>query len=71
MAEVKNVHGKRDWSKIDINDPHEVEYVHHQFPWLSLKEIEDAIKTHGADRDAVRTYLEEKSSSRKRLDDKN
>jgi hypothetical protein len=71
MAYHKNIHGRRDWSKIDVNDPHEVEYVHHQFPWLSHEEIEEAIKVQGADRDAVRTFLEEKSDSGKRRDEEN
>jgi hypothetical protein len=58
MAESKIFKGHRDPHIIDVNDPVDVEYVRHQFPWLSHKEIRDAIKEHGPDRDAVQAALE-------------
>jgi len=49
--------GQRDRSRIDINDPIDVRYVQHQFPWFSDKEIKAVIKKHGPDRDAVEAVL--------------
>ena len=64
MTESKIFKGQRDRSVIDVNDPIDVEYVHHQFPWLSHKEIKEVIKKHGPDRDAVQTILERSSKRR-------
>jgi hypothetical protein len=55
--------GQRDRTRIDVNDPVDVEYVHHQFPWLSHAEIKEIIKKHGPDRDAVQSALESARSS--------
>ena len=57
MADRKTIHGVKDRSMIDVNDPTEVEYVHHQFPWISSNEIREVIKQHGPDRDAVEAAL--------------
>lgn len=56
--------GERDPNRIDVNDPVEVEYVHHQFPWLSHKKIREVIEKHGPDRDAVEAALERTGSSK-------
>lgn len=56
--------GQRDRSRIDINDPIDVRYVQHQFPWFSDKEIKAVIKKHGPDRDAVEAALERTGSSK-------
>jgi len=53
----KNVRDGRDSSKIDANDPSEVEYVHKQFPKLSHEEVLKAIKQKGPSREAVIMYL--------------
>lgn len=66
MAESKVFKGQRDRSVIDINDPIDVEYVHHQFPWLSHKEIREIIKKHGPDREAVEAVLEKSGRSSRR-----
>jgi hypothetical protein len=58
MTQNKIFKGQRDRSRIDVNDPIDVEYVHHQFPWLSYDEIKDAIKKHGPDREAVQAVLQ-------------
>jgi hypothetical protein len=58
MTENKSFGGLRDRRVIDINDPIDVGYVHHQFPWLSHAEILEAIKKHGPDRHSVETVLE-------------
>lgn len=63
MTESKIFKGQRDRSVIDINDPIDVEYVHHQFPWLSHKDIKDVIRKHGPDREAVQAVLERLSGS--------
>jgi hypothetical protein len=64
MTDNRNLQqDKRDGSRIDANDPLQVNYVHHQFPWLSYEEIKKAIKEKGPDRDAVTAYLERKGSS--------
>lgn len=57
-TESKILKGQRDRRRIDVNDPVDVEYVHHQFPWLSHQEIKEAIKKYGPDREDVRTALE-------------
>jgi hypothetical protein len=58
MAESKIFKGQRNRRVIDVNDPIDVEYVHHQFPWLTHKEIKEVIKKHGPDRDTVQSILE-------------
>jgi len=63
MTESKILKGQRDRSVIDVNDPVDVEYLHHQFPWLTHKEIKDAIKQHGPDREAVQTILQRAGTS--------
>jgi hypothetical protein len=68
MEESKIFKGQRDRSRIDINDPIDVKYVHHQFPWLSYNEIVEVIKKHGPDRDVVESVLERKSASTKEKD---
>ena len=68
MTESKILKGQRDRSRIDVNDPVDVEYLHHQFPWLTHKEIKDAIKQHGPDREAVQSILE-RAGSRSHTDD--
>lgn len=62
MTDNKNIHDGRDNSKIDINDPSEVEYVHQQFPGLSHEQIVEAIKTKGPSREAVMNYLKTKGA---------
>jgi len=58
MTESKSFKAIRDRRVIDINDPLDVGYVHHQFPWLSHREIVEAIKKYGPDRHRVETELE-------------
>ncbi len=62
MSDNKNIHDNRDRSKIDINDPSEVEYVHQQFPGLKHDQIVQAIKEKGPSREAVMNYLKTKGS---------
>lgn len=64
MMDNKIFKGQRDRSRIDVHDPIDVEYVHHQFPWLSHKQIREIIEKHGPDRDAVEAVLERAGSSR-------
>jgi len=64
MSESKIFKGQRDRSVIDINDPIDVQYVHHQFPWLSHREIKEVIRKHGPDRDVVESVLERLGSGR-------
>jgi hypothetical protein len=64
MTDNKVFRGQKDRSRIDVNDPIDVEYVHHQFPWLSHKEIRDIIKKYGPDRHAVQAVLEKGASGR-------
>jgi len=60
MSDNKNVADKRDRTKIDMNDPSEVEYVHQQFPYLKHEQVVDAIKLKGPSREAVMAYLKTK-----------
>ena len=69
MTETKTFRGQKDHSRIDVNDPVDVEYIHYQFPWLSHKEIREVIKQHGPDRDAVVTVLERAGGRRDSDDD--
>ena len=69
MAERRTMHGVKDRSMIDVNDPIEVEYVHHQFPWISNKEIREVIKQHGPDRDAVEAALDRFRTNRHHEDE--
>ena len=64
MMENKTPRGQRDPHVIDVNNPIDVEYVHHQFPWLSHKQIKEIIQKHGPDRDAVQSVLERSGSSK-------
>ena len=61
--ENKTFKGQRDPHLIDVNNPIDVEYVHHQFPWLSHSKIKEVIQKHGPDRDAVQSVLEKVGSS--------
>ncbi len=58
MADNQDIRDGRDRSKIDLNDPSEVEYVHQQFPRLSHQEVVEAIREKGPSREAVILYLE-------------
>ena len=62
MMRDKVFRGQRDRSRIKVNDPIDVEYVHHQFPWLTQKQIKEIIRKHGPDRDAVQAVLERAGS---------
>lgn len=64
MRDSNIFRGQRDRSRIDINDPIDVNYVHHQFPWLTHKQIKEIIEKHGPDRDAVQAVLERAGSSK-------
>ncbi len=62
MSESKIFKGQRDRRIIDVNDPVDVQYVHHQFPWLSHKQIREVIEEHGPDRETVQSVLEQFTS---------
>lgn len=64
MADNKDIRDGRDNSKIDINDPSEIEYVHQQFPELTHTEVVEAIKTKGPSREAVMNYLQSKAGKK-------
>jgi hypothetical protein len=57
MSDNKSLRDGRDRSKIDLNDPAEVEYVHQQFPWLTHEEIREAIKENGPSWEKVTSFL--------------
>ena len=65
MAENPIFRGQRDRSRINVNDPIDVEYVHHQFPWVSHNRIKEVIKKHGPDREAVESVLAKAGSDKK------
>jgi len=58
MSDNKKMMDTRDDSKIDINDPSEVEYVHQKFPYLKHEQVVKAIKEKGPSREMVMKYLE-------------
>jgi Protein of unknown function (DUF3606) len=57
MTDNKNIRGRADRLKVDINDPGEVETLHKKFPVLSHTTIRTAIKTAGPMRKDVLIYL--------------
>jgi len=66
MTDNKVFRGQKDRTRIDVNDPIDVEYIHYQFPWLSRSEIKEFIKKYGPDRDAVNAALERVGSSQEK-----
>lgn len=64
MSDNKLTNDGRDRSKVDSNDPSEVEYVHQQFPDLSHAEVLEAIKSHGPERTAIMSFLKKKSKGK-------
>ena len=57
MSDNKDSRDGRDRSRVDSNDPSEVEYVHQQFPNLSHEQVVEAIKSQGPSRDAIYAFL--------------
>lgn len=57
MSDNKNKQDGRDRSKVDLNDPSEVEYLHSKFPKKTHQQIKDAIKSAGPSRDAIEKLL--------------
>lgn len=47
MGDDKNKTGKQDDSRVDANDPSEVEYLHRQFPNKSHQQVKEAIIKYG------------------------
>jgi hypothetical protein len=58
MADNKDIRDGRDCSKIDINDPAEVKYLHQQYPHLSYEEVLDQVRRWGPSREAVKEKLD-------------
>jgi len=50
---------------INPNEPDQIEYVHHQFPWLSHDEVAHAIREKGPNPERVLQYLQRKRSDKK------
>jgi hypothetical protein len=57
MADNKDRRDGRDRSRVDANDPNEVEHIHSQFPNLTHQQIKKAIETHGPMRDDILRFL--------------
>lgn len=58
MSDNKTNVGPQDRTRIDANDPAEVEYVHRQFPHLKHEQVLEAIKSKGPIREDVIKYLQ-------------
>ena len=59
MSDNKQSQDGRDRSRVDINDPSEVEYLHQQYPQLQHQQVVDAIKAHGPSREAITRFLDQ------------
>ena len=57
MSDNKNKQGWQDDSKIDKNDPSEVERLHKKFPNKTHQQIRDAIDKKGPSRKDIEAYL--------------
>jgi hypothetical protein len=57
MSDNKQKTGTQDDTRVDINDPSEVEYLHRQFPNKSHEQIKDAVKSAGPLRKDIEEYL--------------
>jgi hypothetical protein len=58
MSDNKTNVGQQDRTRIDANDPAEVEYVHRQFPHLKHEQVLEAIKNKGPIREDVIKFLQ-------------
>ena len=57
MSDNKSKQGKQDDSRVDKNDPSEVEYLHRKFPNKTHQQIKDAIDKKGPNRRDIEAYL--------------
>ncbi len=69
MSDNKDIRDRRDRSRIDLNDRRVVSYVRQQYPWFSAEEVKAAIRDKGPDRKSVIRYLDQKSGTRRQLED--
>ena len=53
----------RDNSKVDKNDPFEVEFLHREWKQFSHSQIKEGIEKYGPERDKIEDYLNSKSGS--------
>jgi hypothetical protein len=60
MADNKSNTGKADDSRVDANDPNEVEYLHRRFPEKTHQQIKDAIVKAGPMRSDILAELQKK-----------
>ena len=58
MGDNKNATDMRDRTRVDSNDPSEVEYVHSKYPNLEHQQVLDAIKSKGPLREDIEKYLD-------------
>ena len=57
MSDNKSKQGKQDDSRVDKDDPSEVEYLHRKFPNKTHQQIKDAIDKKGPNRKEIEAYL--------------
>jgi len=58
MSDNKQLRGQQDRTRVNANEPYEVEDLHQKYPHLSHQTVADAVKQHGPDRKKIETYLE-------------
>jgi hypothetical protein len=60
MSDNKKKKDGRDDSKVDSKDGNEVNYVHHQFPSLSVAQVKAAINAAGPSRKKICAWIRKK-----------
>ena len=63
MSDNKQHNDSRDNSKVDLQDPSEVEYVHSKYPHMQHSQVVDAIEKHGPSRADIYAHLDRLTSN--------
>jgi hypothetical protein len=58
MSDNKSINDGRDRSRVDANDPGEVEYLHRQYPNLTHEQVLNVVKQSGPLRSDIVRELE-------------
>jgi Protein of unknown function (DUF3606) len=58
MSDNKHLKDQRDRSKVNSEEPYEVEDLHQKYKHLTHQTVADAVKQYGPDRKKIETYLD-------------
>jgi len=70
MKTKPNLHSLQNLDMSTLKDDSAFKYLQKQFPWLSEKQIADAIKLKGPNADNILKFLNSKSLQRDALEDR-